>query len=126
LESLRLAPWESRRRRNLSELLDRLNPTIVELSQRIEQEMEKCLEAQRLTTHPGVCAWTPPDLRPGNNLLFGAHRARGGLAGKKIQDNPLAINNNVTTAPYPNPPSLNQILHASKEQLSRSLPLDRR
>jgi hypothetical protein len=126
LESFRLAPWASRRRRNLSELLDRLNPTIVELSQRIEQEMEKCLEARRLTTHPGVGALTPPDLRPGNNLLFGAHRARGGLAGEKMQDNPLAINNNVTIAPYPNPLSLNQILHASKEQLSRSLPLDRR
>jgi hypothetical protein len=65
-------------------------------------------------------------LRPGNCLLFDTHRARGGLAETKVQDNPLTINNNVTTAPYPNPPSLNQILHASKEQLSRSLPLDRR
>ena len=65
-------------------------------------------------------------LRPGNCLLFGTNRARGGLAGTKVQDNPLTINNNVTTAPYPNSPSLNQILHASKEQLSRSLPLDRR
>jgi transposase len=53
-ESFRLAPWASRRRRDLLELLDRLNPTIAELSQAIEQEAEKCPEAQRLMTHPGV------------------------------------------------------------------------
>ena len=35
-------------------MLDRLNPTIAELSQAIEQEVEKCPEAQRLRTHPGV------------------------------------------------------------------------
>jgi len=54
LESFRLAPWASRRRRDLLELLDRLNPTIAELSQAIEQQVEKCPEAQRLMTHPGV------------------------------------------------------------------------
>src|SRR5256884_3505743 len=54
LESFRLAPWASRRRRDLLELLDRLNPTIAELSQAVEQEAEKCPEAQRLRTHPGV------------------------------------------------------------------------
>ena len=42
LESFRLAPWASRRRRDLLELLDRLNPTIAELTQAIEQEAEKC------------------------------------------------------------------------------------
>ena len=31
-----------------------MNPTIEELSQAIEQEAEKCPEAQRLMTHPGV------------------------------------------------------------------------
>jgi len=35
-------------------LLDRLNPTITELTQAIEQEVEKCPEAQRWMTHPGV------------------------------------------------------------------------
>ena len=40
LESFRLAPWASRRRRDLLELLDRLNPTIAELSQAIEQEVK--------------------------------------------------------------------------------------
>jgi transposase len=54
LESLRLAPWASRRRRDLLELLDRLNPTIAELRQAIEQEGDKCPEAKRLMTHPGV------------------------------------------------------------------------
>jgi transposase len=54
LESFRLAPWASRRRQDLLQLLDRLNPTIAELSQAIEQEVEKCPEAQRLMTHPGV------------------------------------------------------------------------
>src|SRR5665811_706015 len=54
LESFALAPWANRRRRDLLELLDRLNPTIAELTQAIEQEVEKCPEAQRLRTHPGV------------------------------------------------------------------------
>jgi transposase len=58
LESFRLAPWASRRRRDLLELMDRLNPTIAELSQAIEQEVEKCPEAQRLRTHPGIGALT--------------------------------------------------------------------
>jgi transposase len=54
LEGFRLAPWASRRRRDLLELLDRLNPTIAELTQAIEQEVERCPEAQRRMTHPGV------------------------------------------------------------------------
>ena len=58
LESFQLAPWASRRRHDLLELLDRLNPTIAELSQAVEQEVEKCPEAQRLATHPGVGALT--------------------------------------------------------------------
>ena len=58
LESFRLAPWASRRRHDLLELLDRLTPTIAELTQAIEQEAEKCPEAQRLRTHPGVGALT--------------------------------------------------------------------
>ena len=54
LESFPLAPWASRRRRDLLELLDRLSPTIAELTQALEQEVEKCPEAQRWMTHPGV------------------------------------------------------------------------
>ena len=40
------------------ELLDRLNPTIAQLTQTIEQEVEKYPAAQRLMTHPGVGALT--------------------------------------------------------------------
>jgi hypothetical protein len=54
LEAFRLAPWASQRRRDLLELLDRLDPTIPKLTQSIEQEVEKCPAAQRLRTHPGV------------------------------------------------------------------------
>src|SRR5713226_6061676 len=58
LESFPLAPQASRRRDDLLELLDRLNPTIAEVTQAIEQEAEKCPAAQRLQTHPGVGALT--------------------------------------------------------------------
>jgi len=58
LESFRLAPWASRRRRDLLELQDRLTPKIAELTLAIEQEADKCPEAQRLQTHPGVGALT--------------------------------------------------------------------
>src|SRR5439155_7578782 len=53
-EAFRLARWASRRRHDLLELLDRLTPTIAELTQAIEQEVEKCPAARRLRTHPGV------------------------------------------------------------------------
>jgi hypothetical protein len=58
LESLPLAPSASRRRRDLLEVLDRIDPTIAELTRAIEQQAEKCPEAQRLMTHPGVGALT--------------------------------------------------------------------
>ena len=58
LESFRLAPWASRRRCDLLQLLDQLNPTIAELNHAVEQEAEKCPAAQRLMTHPGVGALT--------------------------------------------------------------------
>ena len=54
LESFALAPWASRRRRDLLDLLDRLNPPIAELTQAIECEVENYPAAQRLRTHPGV------------------------------------------------------------------------
>src|ERR1039458_3650082 len=50
LEAFQLAPWSSQRRRDLLELLDRLDPTIAKLTQAIEQEVEKCPAAQRLRT----------------------------------------------------------------------------
>ena len=54
LEKLPLATWASRRRQDLLELLDRMNPTIEDLTRAIEQEAKKWPEALRLMTHPGV------------------------------------------------------------------------
>ena len=54
LEKLVLAPWASRRRQELLELLDRLNPTIAELTAAVEREARKRPEVLRLMTHPGV------------------------------------------------------------------------
>jgi transposase len=54
LEKLALAPWASRRRQELLELLDRMNPTIEELTAAVEQEAKKRPEVLRLMTHPGV------------------------------------------------------------------------
>jgi transposase len=54
LEAIHLAPWASRRRENLLQLLDGLNPTIAELSAAIDREVDKSAEARRLMTHPGV------------------------------------------------------------------------
>jgi transposase len=54
LEKLTLAPWASRRRRDLLELLDRMNPTIEALTTAVEQEAKKRPDVLRLMTHPGV------------------------------------------------------------------------
>jgi transposase len=54
LVKLSLAPWASRRRQELLELLDRLNPTIEELTAAVEREAQKRPEVLRLMTHPGV------------------------------------------------------------------------
>ena len=54
LEKLALAPWTSRRRKELLELLDRIDPVIEELTKAAEQEAQKRPEVVRLMTHPGV------------------------------------------------------------------------
>ena len=54
LESLLLAPWATRRRQDLLELVDRLNSSIEPLSSAIEQEAKTRPEVLRLMTHPGV------------------------------------------------------------------------
>jgi transposase len=54
LEKLSLAPWASRRRQELLELLDRMNPTIEELTAAVVREARKRPEVLRLMTHPGV------------------------------------------------------------------------
>ena len=53
-EKLPLGFWASRRRQELLELLDRMHPTIEELTAAVEQEAKKRPEALRLMTHPGV------------------------------------------------------------------------
>jgi transposase len=54
LEKLNLSPWASRRRQELLELLDRIDPVIEELTAAAEREASKRPEAARLMTHPGV------------------------------------------------------------------------
>jgi transposase len=58
LEKLSLAPWASRRRQELLELLDRMNPTIEELTAAVEREARKRPDVVRLMTHPGVGSLT--------------------------------------------------------------------
>ena len=54
LESIALAPWASRRRQDLLDLLDQLTPKIQELTQALEEEVEKRPVTRLLMTHPGV------------------------------------------------------------------------
>ena len=54
LESFALAPWASRRRQDLLDLLDQLTPKIQELTRALEEEVEKRPVTRRLMTHPGV------------------------------------------------------------------------
>jgi transposase len=54
LESLVLAPWASRRRQDLLDLLDQLTPKIQELTRLLEEEVEKRPVTRRRMTHPGV------------------------------------------------------------------------
>jgi len=54
LEKLPLALWAGRRRQELLELLDRMDPTINELTAAAEQEARKRPDVLRLMTHPGV------------------------------------------------------------------------
>jgi transposase len=54
LESLTLAPWATRRRQDLLELVDRLDSTVGALTAAIEQEARQRPEVLRLMTHPGV------------------------------------------------------------------------
>jgi transposase len=58
LQSIALAPWASRRRQDLLDLLDQLTPKIQELTRALEAEVEKRPVARRLMTHPGVGALT--------------------------------------------------------------------
>jgi hypothetical protein len=56
LEELPLAVWASRRSKVLPELLDRMNPTIGELTRAVEQEARKRPEVQRQITRTDFAA----------------------------------------------------------------------
>jgi len=54
LQGLSLGPWASRRRKQLLDLLDQLEPVMEELDRAVIQEAEKRPAAVRLLTEPGV------------------------------------------------------------------------
>ncbi len=54
LEAIALAPWATRRRQDLLDLLDQLTPNIQQLTQALEEEVEKRPVTRLLRTHPGV------------------------------------------------------------------------
>jgi transposase len=54
LEGLLLGPWAARRRQELLQLLDQLDPSIAELDQAVATEARQRPAAVRLMTHPGV------------------------------------------------------------------------
>jgi transposase len=54
LEGLSLGPWASRRRQELLNLLDQLEPVLEELDRAVIQEAEKRPAAVHLMTQPGV------------------------------------------------------------------------
>ena len=54
LEALSLSGWTNFRRQELLELLDRISPSIDQLTKAIEQAAQQRPEVERLQTHPGV------------------------------------------------------------------------
>lgn len=54
LSALTLGPWTSRRREELLNLLDQLDPTIAELDRAVLEEAQRRDDAVRLMTHPGI------------------------------------------------------------------------
>src|SRR5215510_4299070 len=53
LESIVLAPWATRRRQDLLDLLDELTPKIQELTGALEEIVEQRPVTRQLSTHPG-------------------------------------------------------------------------
>jgi len=54
LEAMRLDPWASRRRQELLDILDRLDPSLGELDRAVAKEAEQRLAARCLMEQPGV------------------------------------------------------------------------
>ena len=61
LESLILAPWASRRRQDLLDLLDQLSPKIQELTRALEDEVEKRPVTRRLASTSDSSHATPEE-----------------------------------------------------------------
>ncbi len=88
LEKLPLAPWASRRRKELLELLDQLDPKIAELTAAVDREAQQRPEVVRLMTHPGVGPLTglayvlvigTPDRFPCGKQIGSYTHSRGGF-----------------------------------------------
>jgi transposase len=62
LEALALDPWARRKRQELLEILDRLDPSLAELERAVRQEAEQRPAAQSLMEQPGVGPVTAFDL----------------------------------------------------------------
>ena len=54
LQGVGLAPWASRRRAELLQLLDQLNPPIAELDRAVLEQAQRRADAVLLMTHPGI------------------------------------------------------------------------
>ena len=54
LEALPLPPWTARRREELLQLLDRLQPSIAQLDEAVDAEAKRREDAERLMSHPGI------------------------------------------------------------------------
>ena len=87
LESLQLDPWASRRRRELLELLDQLNPSIEELDRAVINEAESRPTAVRLMQQAGVGPVTGPGVRVdrGTCQPLCEQQKTGELSGPKSQ-----------------------------------------
>jgi hypothetical protein len=70
LEGLSLAPWASRRRQDLLDLLDQLTPKIRELNGKLEQIVERRPVTPQLSTHPDYAQMKP----------LGSHAGEPGIA----------------------------------------------
>ena len=54
LQGLTFGPWANRRKQELLDMLDRLNPSIEELDQAVKKEADHHVDAARLMEQPGV------------------------------------------------------------------------
>ena len=92
LESIALAPWASRRRQDLLDLLDQLTPKIQELTLALEEEVEKRPVTRLLMTHPVVGPLTARGVRVGDRRGrdYGQMQKLGSQ-GRKLCSHPVVL-----------------------------------